>query len=134
MISALPKVEDPRDIEIEVEKIPNSSDDPFNVDLSAEDYLDWAHFGLDGVDSVNRKNGGGIISSPSAILNGGLEWASSDDLANYRLKFLWSDGDPTAAGDTKAFVKNGPGGHQARLTQISLLIWLTIFVMKTPAT
>lgn len=105
-------VEDARGIVIDVEEIPNTSDNPFNVDLSAEDYVDWAHFGFESAASVTRKADvtDRIIGSPTAIQSGQIEAASADDLINYRLQFAWSDGDPVASQTTKSFVKNGQEG------------------------
>lgn len=103
---------DPLSVAITVEEITNTSDDPLIVDLTSGDYCDWAHFGLENAAAVNCKVGADqrIIGSPAAIQSGGLEMASSDDLTNYRLKFVWGDGNPTGSGSTKSFVKNGQEG------------------------
>ncbi len=97
-------------VSIDVQSPSASAENPLVVDLSQEEYVDWAHFGHTAVDSVNRKSGGeSIIGTPSAIQGNGMGVASEEDVKNYRMEFHWSDGTPTPSAASRYFVKNGVG-------------------------
>ncbi|MCL2153243.1 MAG: GH92 family glycosyl hydrolase [Oscillospiraceae bacterium] len=98
--------------DIEVETPTGTSTSPYNVNLTAGDYDDWAHFGNTTAASVNRKAGvtDRLIGSLSLVGTGSLQEASTDDVTNHRMQFTWTDGTPTASATSKYFVKNGAEG------------------------
>lgn len=97
-------------VDIAVEALSSSAENPAIVDLSEEGITDWAHFGHTSAGTINRKSSGeAIIGTPSAIKGTGLSSASESDVKNYRMEFEWSDGTPTQSASSRYFIKNGVG-------------------------
>jgi len=68
------------------------------VDLSAEGSADWAHFGLNGLNEVNRK--AGVTSQIGSLSFVGGTPTNYEAIAN-RQTYNWSDGTPTASASTR---------------------------------
>jgi len=68
-----------------------------NVSLTTFGKLDWAHWGFGDATAFNSKTSAGLIGRGATLS------AAAATYNNYKVRFTWSDGDPTAAASDVAW-------------------------------
>jgi len=97
-----------------------------NVNLTVEGSVDWAHWGLNGADSFNHKQGG--VSQISA-----LTLIGTNSAEQYYAKFhdyVWTDGTPTqtSTNNSGVLVRGLMNGFELRLPADTMLRRAKVYV------